>query len=139
MRGKIFSIVLIFIYIISITLSVTSSRWELQYDKIVKFNLFGVPVQAYHMNDVESVELTFGSAYISNGRYGSTHISFSYEVIVNGERISFDRYPLENLPLIDRLFIAKPHSITNAYYLEEWLNSLDCTPDLRSEIRNIFD
>lgn len=138
-RRKIFSIILLLIFIISITLSVMSSRWELQYDKIVKYNLFGVPVQTYDTKDVERVELTFGSAYISNGRYGSTHISFSYEVIVNENKISFDRYSLENLPLIDQIFIAKPHSITNEYYLEEWLNSLDCTPDLRLDISNIFD
>lgn len=138
-RRKIFSMILLLIFIISITLSVMSSRWELNYDKIVKYNILGIPTQNYNIDDVDKVELTFDSTYISNGKYGRTHISFTYVIFIDEKKIAFDRYNLENLPLIDQIFIAKPHSITNEYYLEEWLNSLDCTPDLRLDISNIFD
>lgn len=123
---------------LSLFLSVSSSRVELTDKQIKKYNMLGIKEQVFDIADVDKVELIFDSAYVSNNRYGENIISLSYVVYIDENSIEFNSYNIEDLFTIDQMFIEKPHVITNEFYLERWLASLNCKKEVKWNIEKIF-
>ena len=128
----------IFGILLSLFLSVSSGRFELTDKQIAKYNMLGIKEQVFDIADVDKVDLVFDSAYVSNGRYGENIISLSYCVYIDNVCIEFDSYNIEDLFIIDQIFIEKPHVITNEFYSERWLASLNCNQEVKSSIEKIF-
>ena len=124
--------------LLSLFLSVVSSRVELTDKEITKYNMFGVKEQVFDVSNVDKVDLVFDSTYVSNGKYGESIISLSYCVYINNDCIEFNSYNIEDLSVIDQMFIEKPHNVTNEFYFERWLASLNCSKEVKSSIEKIF-
>jgi len=125
------------IFFASFSLALCSSRYEFRTDGFYACSVF----DNEKIGDIASAQMVkwhFDSTYISNGRYGSPQTSLCCEIIINDQKLSFDRFDLPQLLVMIETLRGIPTEVVNDYLAEEWLMNLDCEDGLREELYEIF-
>lgn len=123
----------VIVFFTSSVLALCSSRYEFRTDGFYTCNVFGNE----KIGDIASAQMVkwhFDSAYISNGRYGSEQTSLCCEIIINDQKLSFDRFDIPQLLIMIETLSGTPTEIVNDYLAEEWLMNLECEDSLREKL-----